>query len=982
MNASHQIHPSREQLTAFTAGKLNAVESDEIEQHLSECDSCCHLLTDLPDEDTLTGLLRDDTSVSPEQASSFAQTIVHAPKASTNAPHDQATLLPEGDTAGPPLDLPQELREHGRYRIVRLIGRGGMGDVYEAEHKVMNRPVALKVIKPNLVRNDAAVRRFRREVQAAARLRHPNIVTAFDAEQAGDLHYLVMEFVDGVDLDDVIKDRGPLMVDEACDYIRQTADGLQHAHELGMVHRDIKPHNLMVESPERRDKSRDRQELRDKSQEPNRRGESGSRLWTLDGRPSVKILDFGLANFASETAAEAIEDAEDQSLPGAEVLNHLTQAGTMMGTPDYIAPEQAQDAHKADIRSDIYSLGCTFYTLLTGKTPFSEGSVLEKIKAHTETDARPLSEFRDDVPEEVAAILNKMMAKDPAERYQTPRDVAEALRQASGQRKPAGSVDQVRAPHSQKLHRKLVALAAGVIAALIAFAVYYIQTDYGVVRIEVADDSLEVQLAGETITAKDGEKEISIRPGEQKLHVKRGDFEFYADSFELRRGEKISLKVELMPGKIVVSKDGKRIGAEPLRETIIARFSQTETGGTEILLNGEPVNDVSNLVERLNALVLKNPHLSIRVEGDLEKREEDVKLLYYFAQGPAAKNLQRTPQWEHLMALASPLVSNQRSKAMQAKRKNQLKQIGIAIYNYQDTHRSLPPAADFQRANLNPKDKFDAEGRPFLSWRVYILPTFENGQELFDQFHLNEPWDSEHNKKLLDQMPTVFKTTDDPTKTTFLAVVGDGTAYEGKAGLAYKDMTDGTTNTALIVDAGPERAVPWTKPEDLPFDKEDPIRAFGSSEFGNEFLAVMADGRVEAIPYDTAPEQLRNLFLRSDGNRLDLNKKRDTPLPAVSADLQQRFGARRSQFGNLSLALFLHEKTYGRFPIDPGSGRGSPFDAEGKPRLSWRVHLLPFMGQNNLFQRFAHDEPCPLANWLGRGAVGLVAQPTFGGRRG
>jgi WD40 repeat protein/serine/threonine protein kinase len=488
MNPSHQTHPSREQLTAFTAGKLNAVESDEIEQHLSGCDSCCHLLTDLPDEDTLTGLLRDDTSVSPDETDSFAQTIVHAPKASTNAPHDQATLLPEGDTAGPPLDLPPELREHARYRIVRLLGRGGMGDVYEAEHKVMNRPVALKVIKPSLVRNDAAVRRFRREVQAAARLRHPNIVTAFDAEQAGDLHYLVMEFVDGVDLDDVIREQGPLPVEAACDYIRQTAEGLQHAHELGMVHRDIKPHNLMIEEPH----------------------------GTLMGSAkTVKILDFGLANFASETAAEEIDVAEDQTRPGAEVLNHLTQAGTMMGTPDYIAPEQAKDAHNADIRSDIYSLGCTFYTLLTGKTPFSEGSVLEKIKAHTEADAQPLSEFRDDVPEEVEAVLNKMMAKDPEERYQTPREVAEALNSFSRE-------SATKSPRRKALTKRILALLATA-AVILLGVVIYLATDTG--ELEIAVDEPPIPGA-KIVLLKDGKEyaTFDLTPGKEEQRIRSGDY--------------------------------------------------------------------------------------------------------------------------------------------------------------------------------------------------------------------------------------------------------------------------------------------------------------------------------------------------------------------------------------------------------------------------------------------------------------------------
>jgi hypothetical protein len=183
----------------------------------------------------------------------------------------------------------------------------------------------------------------------------------------------------------------------------------------------------------------------------------------------------------------------------------------------------------------------------------------------------------------------------------------------------------------------------------------------------------------------------------------------------------------------------------------------------------------------------------------------------------------------------------------------------------------------FPPTKHNPK-AFDAEGRPHLSWRVHILPYIEQ-KALYDKFRLDEPWDSEHNKKLLAEMPAQFKTTDDPTKTTVLAVVGDGTAYEGKAGLRFADFKDGTASTAFIVDAGPEKAVPWTKPEDLPLDREDPIRAIGSSQFGEVFLVAMVDAGVRSVPCKIAPEQLRNLLLRNDGQILDLDAKRKTPLP-------------------------------------------------------------------------------------------------------
>jgi serine/threonine protein kinase len=236
--------------------------------------------------------------------------------------------------------------------------------------------VALKVINRNFMDNPAAIERFRREVKTAARLSHPNIVAAFDAEQVQDCHFLVMEFVEGQSLDRYVQQRGRLAAAEACDYIRQAALGLQHAWERGMVHRDIKPQNLMR---------------------------------TPDGH--VKVLDFGLARFLTEGKSGS----------------GLTQFGVVMGTPDYIAPEQAHDSRAADTRSDIYSLGCTLYYLLAGRVPFPEGSMLQKLMSQVERTPTPLSQLRSDVSSAENRIVERMMEKDPARRYQTPGEVAREL---------------------------------------------------------------------------------------------------------------------------------------------------------------------------------------------------------------------------------------------------------------------------------------------------------------------------------------------------------------------------------------------------------------------------------------------------------------------------------------------------------------------------------------------------------------------------
>jgi tRNA A-37 threonylcarbamoyl transferase component Bud32 len=288
------------------------------------------------------------------------------------------TRLPGAPPSAPavPADLPPELANHPRYRILRELGRGGMGVVYQARQTVMDREVVIKVINKALLEQPGALERFQREVRAAAKLAHPNIVTAYDAEQAGDLHMLVMEFVPGQSLAEFLQSKGPLPVAQACSFIRQAALGLQHALERGMVHRDIKPQNLM-----------------------------------LTPKGQVKTLDFGLAKLASERGTSS----------------GLTAANAYMGTPDYSAPEQATDARSADIRADIYSLGCTLYCLLAGRPPFREETDVKTILAHLQKEPEPLPALRPEVPPELWAVLARMLAKDPAQRYQKPAEVAQAL---------------------------------------------------------------------------------------------------------------------------------------------------------------------------------------------------------------------------------------------------------------------------------------------------------------------------------------------------------------------------------------------------------------------------------------------------------------------------------------------------------------------------------------------------------------------------
>lgn len=272
----------------------------------------------------------------------------------------------------------------GIYRLRELIGEGAMGQVFKAWNTKQNRVVAIKAILKSMLNNERAMDRFRREVETASQFDHPNICHVRDHGEIDGRPYLAMEFIDGIDLAKRVKLDGALPIHEAVEYIRQAALGLQYAFEQSIVHRDIKPANLMVSTIRYND----------------------------DALPVVKILDFGLARLQTE-------DDEGEG--------RLTQVGRLLGTIDYIAPEQATDARNADIRADIYSLGCSLYYLLTAQPPFQGNDVMEKLGPRVTGDPPWIRTLRPDVPPGLEMVLRTMMARKPADRYQTPAEAAQAL---------------------------------------------------------------------------------------------------------------------------------------------------------------------------------------------------------------------------------------------------------------------------------------------------------------------------------------------------------------------------------------------------------------------------------------------------------------------------------------------------------------------------------------------------------------------------
>ena len=271
----------------------------------------------------------------------------------------------------------------GKYKLLSQIGKGGMSSVYLAEHVLMRRRVAIKVLPRERVKDASYLDRFRLEARAVARLDDPNIVRAYDIDNEGETHYIVMEYVDGKDLHQLVSEHGAMDYETAADYVAQVAKGLDHAHSMGLVHRDIKPANCLV-----------------------------------DRHRTVKLLDLGLAKLTEDDQASLT----------------LANEENVLGTADYLAPEQALNSHLADARADIYSLGCTLYFLLTARPPFPEGSISERLLKHQVETPDSLLKFRPDAPLSLVEICNRMMCKRPEDRYQTAGDVAQRLAEWLAQR--------------------------------------------------------------------------------------------------------------------------------------------------------------------------------------------------------------------------------------------------------------------------------------------------------------------------------------------------------------------------------------------------------------------------------------------------------------------------------------------------------------------------------------------------------------------
>ena len=417
------------QIDDFLQGRLSEAQADAIAAHLEQCAACQLLLEQacrapelepyrhladnagepsflLPPPDVERLRLRMGATGNAATSSADRNSLIVITGERSSAT-DATELYPRSDEQGktalaPPdgdAPLPLPFAKLGNYDILSRIGKGGMGEVYEAFHPKLRRRVAIKVLSPKRFRDPDAVQRFYREMESIGRLNHPHIVQAHDAGEASDTLYLVMELVDGCDAGLLGQTKGKLTVADACEIARQTALGLQHAHEHHLVHRDVKPSNILI---------------------------AGG---------VAKLADLGLAKFQRGAASP------------------LTGSGLIVGTPDYMSPEQAEGAREIDIRSDVYSLGCTLYCLLSGRPPFGTpryDSNLKKLLAHSQEPIPPLGAQRPDLPAGLWQVLLRMLAKEPGTRFATPREAALALEPYAAGHRLADLTADIRISRSTK----------------------------------------------------------------------------------------------------------------------------------------------------------------------------------------------------------------------------------------------------------------------------------------------------------------------------------------------------------------------------------------------------------------------------------------------------------------------------------------------------------------------------------------------------
>jgi len=809
-------------------GKLPDDASESIAAHVGSCAECQAALATIDDaDDTFIRRLREPGPADPCLAESECELAVgRAVAAALAEPHGRGSAGRQGPVPTLPLQL-------GEYQLLELLGSGAMGAVYKAVHTKLDRLVAVKVLARGRLADERALGRFEREMRAIGRLEHPNIVRAYDAREIEGMPVLVMEYIDGLDLGELVRRLGPLPVADACELARQVAVALQYAQQHGLVHRDVKPSNIM-----------------------------------LDRSGQVKLLDLGLARLRLAAAAP-----EQQ----------ITDTGQALGTADYIAPEQVTDSRTADIRADIYSLGCTLYKLLAGRAPFETpryASAYEKLTAHRVSQPQSIRELAQaPLPAELADLLDRMLAKSPQDRPASPQAVAEALgpfctgsdlaalaaRAADAAppgrtaHRPAATAVRAEPQPAAKPARR-VPLATAVAMSLLSAAAGFLLGVIITIRYQGKETTINVPDGSHVEVEPDGRVQVTLPGGADRPEAQAGagvpDQKAIEGTWQILSAYDSGRQPPKKAPVMLMVFAGNRF---------MFQYRDPESGPE--LVSGTFTLDPSLRPKSIDLLPQSGGTVRPGTKwlGIYELKGDRLRICFNesgaprpnrFASEPNSPNdvlleLRRigpAPIWEQVQAA--------REAANRARSREKLKRIALAMHLYHDANKHFPPAY-----------RADKSGKPLLSWRVLILPYLgkQAYQELYKQFHLDEPWDSPHNKKLIAKMPDVYRAPADKPDTTtpcFFVLVGPEAAFTGGEGVPIRAIRDGCANTLLVVEA--RRNVPWTKPEDIRIEPGKPLPKLGGIYKGG-FHAAYADASVSFIPDTTPAELLRKLITRAGG---------------------------------------------------------------------------------------------------------------------
>lgn len=569
--------PSGANLKEFALGRMVGPQGEAILEHIEACPSCAAALQPFLAEDTIADALQGKETLDNKEDQEVLQKLLARvralPKQAQQAEETMDTVdQPEawgahqakdsmtGDTQGPadpgdeeddalaPPQAPDEIGRLGPYRVLKVLGEGGMGKVYLAEDPGLKRKVALKVMKSSLARNAKARQRFLLEARSAAAIEHDHIVHIYQVGEDKGIPYLAMQLLTGASLDDLLKKKGALTIKQVLKLGAQIGEGLAAAHAKGLIHRDIKPGNIWIEAVQ-------------------------------GGR--VKILDFGLARSVQSDVG-------------------LTQSGAIIGTPAFMPPEQARGDRNLDHRCDLYSLGCVLYRMATGELPIKGNDTMGMLMALAlNTPTTPLS-IKADLPSALSDLIMQLLAKEPEQRPASAKEVVKALKtieralnspapgdtvslavrsgansgvSAAEKTNPSASPrridsapEPVRPPVPPK-NRRLAAVAAalGAAAVLLAGIVFFFSIGDSTIRVEVNDKDIKVAVdGGELKIVGSDKKEYTVSPGEHGLRIRQGDMEFATDKFNLKKGETVALKIEWFAGVLTVQRDGKALAVTTL----------------------------------------------------------------------------------------------------------------------------------------------------------------------------------------------------------------------------------------------------------------------------------------------------------------------------------------------------------------------------------------------------------------------------------